>query len=289
MNTHGHFMTRLARQRLAEAVLLTSVFASFAVGLNCHAESVDGPDERIPTLHCLTASGVQGNPEAQCELVNDTSMSFLFDGNARTSPNYSVEQRRNGLWKAATFRHDSKPVKRHSVPAGARISFSAKLPRAPEPVRLHLDVYRSGATHPIPLTSNAVRLPGRIDGGQDEDVPMILCADISPPKVKHRVEPKYPEIAQRARIQGTVVLEVVIDKDGTVREARVVRSAPLLDDAALSALKEWKYEPARDRRGHPVPVYFRVSVKFEIPSPETSPAKEPLTRGSRGALAPGNH
>lgn len=158
MHTHGHSMTRPARQRLAEAVLLTSVLASFAVGLNSRAESVVAPDERIPTLHCLTASGVQGSPEAQCELVNDTSMSFLFNGNARTSPTYAVEQRRNGLWKVLTFGHDSKPVRRHSVAAGARIAFSASLPRAPEPVRLQLDVYRSGATHPIPVSSNAVRL-----------------------------------------------------------------------------------------------------------------------------------
>ena len=271
MCTPRRFKTGLMGQRVVAAVLVTSVLASFAVGLDSRAESEVGTDERIPTLHCLSASDVRGNPEAECELVNDTSMSFLFYGNARTSPNYSVEQRRNGLWKAVASMHDAKPVKRRSVAAGARIAFSASLPRAPEPVRLNLDVYRSGATHPIPVSSNAVRLPVLNAGGEDEDVPMILCLDISPPKVKHRVEPKYPEIAHRARIQGNVVLEVVIDKDGTVRDARVVRSAPLLDDAAISALKEWKYEPARDRRGRPVPVYVRVSVKFELPSAATSP------------------
>jgi protein TonB len=297
MHTNHRFNTRLAHQRLAgalvaalwfpigtapEAVLVTSVLASFAVGPNSRAESTVAPDERLPTLHCLSASGVQGNPRAECELVNDTSMSFLFDGSARTSPNYSVEQRRNLLWEPVALRKVSKPVKRHSVAAGAWIAFSANIPRAPEPVRLYLDVYRSGATHPITLSSNAIRLPGGIDGGQDEDVPMILCFEVSPPKVIHRVEPKYPEIARRARIQGTVVLEVVIAKDGTVSDARVVRSAPLLDDAAISALKEWKYAPARDRRGHPVPVYSRVSVKFEMPSPEPSPTKEPLNSGSLG-------
>jgi protein TonB len=95
---------------------------------------------------------------------------------------------------------------------------------------------------------------------------MILCADISPPKVLRRVEPTYPENAQRAGIQGVVVLEVVIDKFGNVQAGRVIRSIPLLDSAALSALKEWKYKPARDRRGRPVAVYSRVAVKFELPS-----------------------
>jgi hypothetical protein len=49
-----------------------------------------------------------------------------------------------------------------------------------------------------------------------------------------------------------------------------VRSVPVLDPAAIGALKEWKYEPARDRRGHPVPVYFPVSVKFELPPAATT-------------------
>jgi len=272
MHTIGRFKTALAHQHSAWA-FVTAVLASFAVGINCHAESTVAPDEGLPTLHCLSASGVQASPRAQCELVNDTSMSFLFDGTARTSPGYSIEQRRNGVWASVGSRHDSTPSKRHSVAAGARIEFSASLPRGPEPFRLHLGVYRSGAKHPILISGNAVRLPGRGDGGRDEDVPMILCIDLRPPKVKHRVEPKYPDIARRARIGGTVVLEVVIDKGGTVTDARVVRSAPLLDDAAISALEEWKYEPARDRRGNAVPVYFRVSVKFEMPSLTTPPAK----------------
>jgi len=258
---------------LAQQLWAVALAATFAcAGLESRAETVVAPDQRLPTLHCLSASVVHGTPAAQCELVNDTSVRFLFDGSTKTSPNYSVEQRRSGLWSPVHAAHDSTPLKRHSITVGTTVKFSAVLPKPPEPARLKLIVYRSGETSPISVTSNAVRLPGRIDVGQDDDIPMILCVDVAPPKVIHRVEPTYPKIAQLARIQGTVVLDVVIDRDGNVTDAVVVRSVPVLDPAAIGALKEWKYEPARDRRGHAVPVYFSVSVKFELPPAATTSA-----------------
>ncbi len=261
---------------MKQLVVVMALLASVAAGVDNRAESVVAPDERVPTVHCLSVSDVDGRPKAQCDLVNDTSMEFLVDADAKTSPNYSIEQRQDGHWNPVTSQHESEPLVKHPVSAGAMIVFSAALPQVPEPVRLRLVVYRAVGTNPFPVFSNAVRLPGSAHAGQDDDVPMILCFEISPPKVVHRVEPKYPEVAQRARIQGTVVLEIVIDKNGNVQEARVVRSIPVLDPAAISALKEWKYKPARDRHGHPVSVYFLVSVKFELPSAARPPTNKRL-------------
>jgi protein TonB len=83
-----------------------------------------------------------------------------------------------------------------------------------------------------------------------------------PTKIKH-VPPVYPEIAQQARIQGVVILETVIGEDGAVREARVLRPAPLLDQAALDAVLQWKYTPTL-LNGQPVPVIMTVTVTFTL-------------------------
>jgi len=83
-----------------------------------------------------------------------------------------------------------------------------------------------------------------------------------PTKIKH-VPPVYPEIAQQARIQGVVILETVIGEDGAVREARILRPAPLLDQAALDAVLQWKYTPTL-LNGQPVPVIMTVTVTFTL-------------------------
>ena len=61
-------------------------------------------------------------------------------------------------------------------------------------------------------------------------------------KVKD-VKPVYPPIAQSARVQGVVIVEAIIDADGKVADARVLRSIPLLDQAALDAVQQWEFTP----------------------------------------------
>ena len=63
-------------------------------------------------------------------------------------------------------------------------------------------------------------------------------------KVKSRVEPTYPDIARRMSITGTVKVAVVVGPDGTVKRTKVVGGHPLLVNAALDAVKKWKFEPA---------------------------------------------
>jgi TonB family protein len=69
----------------------------------------------------------------------------------------------------------------------------------------------------------------------------------SPPqerKILHRVEPVYPELARSNRIIGTVKLQLIIGRDGKVKSAEAMGGHPLLIEAALNAVEEWKYEPA---------------------------------------------
>jgi periplasmic protein TonB len=86
---------------------------------------------------------------------------------------------------------------------------------------------------------------------------------ISEPKKVATVPPVYPEVARRARIEGTVVIEAIIDERGFVTDARVMKSIPLLDAAVLSALKQWRYTPTL-LNGVPVRVLMTITFNFQL-------------------------
>jgi protein TonB len=75
--------------------------------------------------------------------------------------------------------------------------------------------------------------------------------------------PIYPDIARSARIEGTVILEAVLDTSGRVTQLRVVKSVPLLDQAALDAVRQWRYTPSY-YGGHPVSVLMTITVRFAL-------------------------
>jgi periplasmic protein TonB len=75
--------------------------------------------------------------------------------------------------------------------------------------------------------------------------------------------PRYPALAQAAHVEGNVVLDAVIDEHGVVRDLRLLRSIPLLDQAALDAVRQWRYTPTL-LNGVPVPVIMTVTVAFRL-------------------------
>ena len=76
--------------------------------------------------------------------------------------------------------------------------------------------------------------------------------------------PAYPPEAISARLQGVVILEARIDPDGHIRHARVLRSIPALDEAALSAVLQWEFSPTL-LNGAAIPVLMTVTVQFTLP------------------------
>jgi protein TonB len=82
----------------------------------------------------------------------------------------------------------------------------------------------------------------------------------APTKIKD-VKPVYPAIAKSARVAGVVMIEATIGPDGKVIDAKVVRSVPLLDQAALDAVRQWEYTPTL-LNGVPVPVLVTVTINF---------------------------
>lgn len=84
-----------------------------------------------------------------------------------------------------------------------------------------------------------------------------------PPRKIVDVRPVYPDIARNARVQGTVTLEAVLDTSGNVTQLRVVHSEPLLDRAALDAVRQWKYSPTM-YGGRPVSVLMTITIRFTL-------------------------
>jgi len=109
----------------------------------------------------------------------------------------------------------------------------------------------SGDPLPLPPTPPARKEPIRVGG------------DIRPPQRIRDVSPRYPAIAQASRVQGVVILEAVIGEDGTVQNVRVLRSKPLLDDAAVEAVRQWRFTPTL-LNGQAVPVVMTVTVSFTL-------------------------
>lgn len=86
-----------------------------------------------------------------------------------------------------------------------------------------------------------------------------------PPVLVRRVEPVYPQAARRQQIEGLVVLEAILDREGRVEpDVKVLRSVPLLDREALAAVRKWRFRPARNANGEPVRVILEVPIRFVL-------------------------
>lgn len=83
------------------------------------------------------------------------------------------------------------------------------------------------------------------------------------PRKTNDVRPLYPDIARQARVEGTVVMEAVLDTAGRVTQLRVIQSVPLLDQSAMNAVRQWRYTPST-YGGHPVSVLMTITIRFTL-------------------------
>jgi protein TonB len=125
-------------------------------------------------------------------------------------------------------------------------------------------------------------VPGGVPGGQMGGVigGIISSTPVAVPKVAtpqrvrvsqgvsqgllvHQVKPNYPPLARQARIQGQVVLQALIAKDGTIQNLHMVSGHPMLAPAAIEAVKQWRYKPYF-LNGEPVEVETQITVNFTL-------------------------
>lgn len=97
-----------------------------------------------------------------------------------------------------------------------------------------------------------------------EDGPIYVVGAVEPPVAIHDPRPVYPEMARQARRGGLVIVQVVVEKDGSVTGVEVLKPEPFgLTEAAVAAVERWRFEPAR-LDGEPVAVYFQLTVRFTL-------------------------
>jgi protein TonB len=101
------------------------------------------------------------------------------------------------------------------------------------------------------------------EAASNSSQPVRVGGNIATPTKVRDVPPVYPPLAIQARVQGVVIIEATIGKDGAVDGARVLRSIPLLDPAALEAVRQWQFTPTL-LNGVPVPVIMTVTVQFSL-------------------------
>jgi protein TonB len=107
---------------------------------------------------------------------------------------------------------------------------------------------------------------GQIGGTGDSATsgPLRVGGDVKAPIVTRRVEPEYPQVARSARISGVVIVEAIIDQNGNVNNAKVLKPLPMgLAESAVNAVRQWKFKPGT-LNGRPVPVIFDLTVVFSL-------------------------
>ncbi len=117
------------------------------------------------------------------------------------------------------------------------------------------------------LVNSAVTTPGGsglgvVSGGDAVDLKQVSRA----PGVLKQIQPPYPREAKSRRIEGLVLVRIIIGIDGRVEpeHTRVIRSIPELDAAAVSAVSQWRFSPALGRQGRPVRVIVDIPFQFSL-------------------------
>ena len=182
-------------------------------------------------------------------------------------------------------------------PAAAIVKVAAARPRllsagklfAPTVIPKEIAEIKEVPLEPDSLGGVAGGVPGGVPGGQlggvlggviggvlstaakpvaplaAKPAPIRVGGRVKPPRAIIQTRPEYPPLARQARIQGQVQIDAVLDDQGNVVEMRIVSGPPLLYEAALRALKTWKYEPVY-LNDQPISVQMIVTITFQLDS-----------------------
>jgi protein TonB len=156
--------------------------------------------------------------------------------------------------------------------------------RTPTKIPEKVQMIKEDEAPPPAMASSGVvgGVPGGMPGGQMGGVlgsilsstPVAVPKVATPQRVRvsqgvtqglviHRVNPTYPQLARQARIQGPVVLQAEISKDGTIQNLRLISGHPMLAPAAIEAIKQWRYKPYI-LNGEPVEVETTITFNFTL-------------------------
>jgi len=156
--------------------------------------------------------------------------------------------------------------------------------RTPTKIPKKIEMIKEDEAPPPAMASTGVvgGVPGGVPGGSMGGVigsvlsstPVAVPKIATPQRIRvssgvstgmlvRRVQPTYPPLARQARIQGVVVLQAQISKDGSIQNLQLISGHPMLAPAAIEAVKQWKYKPYL-LNGEPVEVETQVQVNFTL-------------------------
>jgi protein TonB len=152
--------------------------------------------------------------------------------------------------------------------------------RTPSKIPKKIEIIKEDAAPP-PMTAGVIGgissgpgQAGGVIGGIISSTPVAVPKVAAPTRVRvsqgvtqglliRKVAPSYPPLARQAHIQGSVLLQAVISKDGSIENLRVISGHPMLVPSAIDAVKQWKYKPYI-LNGEPVEVDTQVTVNFTL-------------------------
>jgi periplasmic protein TonB len=170
--------------------------------------------------------------------------------------------------------------------AGARpVAKAPAAPRPTEPAKFVAPIEVPEEIRPDDLSLDLGGAEGGVAGGVEGGVPggvlggivgglpqnaapppapvVRVGGSVKPPKLVKQVAPEYPALAMQARLQAVVIVEAYVGTDGRVKSAKVLRGAPLFDDPALSAVRQWRYAPLL-LNGVPTEFVLTVTLNFKL-------------------------
>lgn len=173
------------------------------------------------------------------------------------------EEKKKKVYVVKQVRFKPPPPKQQQEipkPKAKRVPIPDPTPDEPEPIRLPDEIEPDIE---MPDTDIIFGIP---DGPPPDEPtgPIRVGGDVKPPEKINYPSPQYTEIARKARIQGVVIVEAIIDKSGKVTNVKVLKGLPMgLDQAAVDAVSRWTFKPAT-LNGKPVAVIYNLTVNFQL-------------------------
>ncbi|MEQ1831883.1 MAG: energy transducer TonB [Candidatus Eisenbacteria bacterium] len=165
------------------------------------------------------------------------------------------------------------PLSQDTPPPQVQVSPAAAPPAAAIPVPVP-DAEAPQEQTIMSQEEIATSTPGVSEEGNGQQIVVAPSEDELPkfgdyvyveelPEAITRVPPQYPDLAREAGVDGTVMVQALVGKEGKVKDVRVVKSIPMLDEAAKTAVRQWVFKPALSNN-KPVAVWVGVPVKFSL-------------------------
>ena len=178
-------------------------------------------------------------------------------------PVQAKEKKDKKLYVVQQVRFQPPPPKQKQEipkPKAKKVPIPDPTPDEPEPIRID----EPEPDIDMPEVDDIVfGIPDAPPAAEPEG-PIHVGGDVQAPTKINAPQPQYTEIARKARIQGVVIVQAIVNKTGDVTNVKVLKGLPMgLEEEAVKAIKRWKFEPAT-LNGKPVDVYYNLTVNFRL-------------------------